>query len=248
MLSTHGRKFDDVYIERRDPGPPGRPETPRPRASPSPARRPPFCGGRPGVRASRPRRGARRPRGGLGDRRYVTIITVSSTKLHGAAWREGRGAPKPPREGRPPACARPWRPELSRRVTATHGTKPLRALFSQRSDRRDRQREGSRMTNVDEPVENAWLRSGGRCECRCGSHHHADRCAHKLRWESRAQESRRGAWEVRHWAPPSVTVWEATRGCEILCWECYIHLRECVRSPQSTTPQFRAGRHVDVSR
>jgi hypothetical protein len=78
-LSSRGRKFDDVYIDRRSPGPLGRPETPRPRASPSPARRPPFCGGRPGVRASRHRRGARRPRGGPGDRRYVTVITVIST-------------------------------------------------------------------------------------------------------------------------------------------------------------------------
>src|SRR5512139_2738920 len=53
--------------------PPGRPETPRPRASPSPARRAPFWGDRPGVRASRHRvpaqrvgAGARRPRGGPG--------------------------------------------------------------------------------------------------------------------------------------------------------------------------------------
>ena len=74
-LSTHGHKFEDVFIGRTSLGPPGRPETPRHThaphgypASPSPARRPPVWGGRPGVRASRPRRGARRPRGGPGDR------------------------------------------------------------------------------------------------------------------------------------------------------------------------------------
>jgi len=94
-LSTRGRKFGDVYVSRRDPGPPGRSETPRHThaahgypASPSPARRLPVCGGRPGVRAaSRPRvparrvgAGARRSRGGPGDRRHVTVFAVSSTK------------------------------------------------------------------------------------------------------------------------------------------------------------------------
>ena len=36
---TRGHKFDDVYLGLIRPGPPGRPETPRPRANPSPARR-----------------------------------------------------------------------------------------------------------------------------------------------------------------------------------------------------------------
>ena len=105
------------------------------------------------------------------------------------------------------------------------------------------------MTNVDEAVENAWLRSGGRCECRRGRHHHhADRCSRKLHWESRAEEARRGAWEVHHWAPPSITVWEATQGCEILCWECYTQLQQSARLPQSTTLQCRAVRHAEMSR
>jgi hypothetical protein len=79
-LSTEKRKFDDVFTARMTLGPPGRPETPRPRASPSPARRPSFCDGRPGVRASRHRRSARRPRGGLGDRQtspYVRAAPLS---------------------------------------------------------------------------------------------------------------------------------------------------------------------------
>jgi len=104
-LSTHGRKYDDGYISREDPGPPDRSETPRHThaarvypASPVPAGTPcavslqgvgpPVCGGRPGVRASRHRvparrvGGARRPRGGPGVRRYVTVFSISSTKHH----------------------------------------------------------------------------------------------------------------------------------------------------------------------
>jgi len=109
-LSTRGRKFGDVYVSRRDPGPPGRSETPRHThaahgypASPSPARRPPVCGGRPGVRPSRHRvparrvgAGARRSRAGPGDRRYVTVFAVSSTKPHHASLAEATIS-KPPR-------------------------------------------------------------------------------------------------------------------------------------------------------
>jgi hypothetical protein len=79
------------------------------------------------------------------------------------------------------------------------------------------------MTNVDEAVENAWLRSRAGCECRCGSHHHENRCARKLLWESRGQEFQRGAWEAHQGTSLSVAVSQATEACEILCWECYTH-------------------------
>jgi len=87
--STRGHKFDDVYVGRRSLGPPGRPETPRPRASPSPVRRSAPRADRPGVRASRPRRGVRRPRGGPGDRRHVTVAAGRSSKCRWAIWQAG---------------------------------------------------------------------------------------------------------------------------------------------------------------
>ena len=41
MPGAHGRKIDDVFLARKDPGPPGRPETLRPRASRTQLRRVP---------------------------------------------------------------------------------------------------------------------------------------------------------------------------------------------------------------
>jgi hypothetical protein len=88
------------------------------------------------------------------------------------------------------------------------------------------------MIAFDEAVENAWMRSGARCECRCGSHGHGECCQRHLRWESRGQESRQGAWEAHYKAPPTAPVLEATRGCEILCWECYSRTVSGYRIPR----------------
>jgi hypothetical protein len=73
----------------------------------------------------------------------------------------------------------------------------------------------------DEAVENAWMRSGARCECQHDFHGHGGRCQRQLLWKRRGQESRQGAWEARQASPRTAVVLEATQGCEILCWECY---------------------------
>jgi uncharacterized radical SAM superfamily Fe-S cluster-containing enzyme len=86
------------------------------------------------------------------------------------------------------------------------------------------------MTAVDEAVENAWMRSGARCECRRGCAGHRDRCHRQLVWESRAQEPCLGAWEAHHKTSRAAAVLEATQACEILCWECFRHASSAVPS------------------
>jgi hypothetical protein len=77
------------------------------------------------------------------------------------------------------------------------------------------------MMATDEAAENAWMRSGARCECRRGSHGHGERCRHLLRWESRGRQSSPGAWDAVHTDPRPAAVLVATQTCEILCRECY---------------------------
>jgi hypothetical protein len=54
------------------------------------------------------------------------------------------------------------------------------------------------MVSVDEPVENAWMRSNARCECRREAHHQGHRCNHDLVWEHRGRAAHGGAWEAHH--------------------------------------------------
>jgi hypothetical protein len=66
-------------------------------------------------------------------------------------------------------------------------------------------------------VDQAWARSGGRCECTCSGHGHSDRCGREL------LRDRRGA-EPSYW-------WEAHKKAaggkdtlsnyEILCHKCF---------------------------
>jgi len=67
-------------------------------------------------------------------------------------------------------------------------------------------------------VDQAWERSGGRCECTRSSHPHgAKRCPKKLNKGSRGKESEMG-WEAHH----IVTTGPATlSNCQILCMECH---------------------------
>ena len=76
---------------------------------------------------------------------------------------------------------------------------------------------GSTMAFEDSVVDQAWARSGGRCECTRRGHGHSERCGHELLRE------RRGA-EPSYW-------WEAQKkaaggdytlnNCEILCQDCF---------------------------
>lgn len=70
-------------------------------------------------------------------------------------------------------------------------------------------------------VDQAWVRSGGRCECTHIDHGHSERCGREL------LRDRRGA-EPSYW-------WEAHKkvaggndtlnNCEILCHECFEQTR-----------------------
>jgi hypothetical protein len=67
-------------------------------------------------------------------------------------------------------------------------------------------------------VQQAWTRSGGRCECTSGSHQHASRCGRALVWERRTGENKPGAWvadsKSGRFSPEAAD-------CEIVCWTCY---------------------------
>ena len=75
---------------------------------------------------------------------------------------------------------------------------------------------GNTMAFLDSVIDQAWARSGGRCECTRTGHGHAERCDQELLKE------RRGA-EPSYW-------WEAHKkvaggddtlsNCEILCHNC----------------------------
>ncbi len=77
------------------------------------------------------------------------------------------------------------------------------------------------MVNRDEPVEDAWIRSHGQCECHAASHGHRGRCPHVLAWEQRGRAVQPGGWEARAKNPGNVAGWEAVRQCAILCWACF---------------------------
>lgn len=71
----------------------------------------------------------------------------------------------------------------------------------------------------EETIREAWMRAGGRCECRRYTHNHTGiRCNKELVWENRGREAGRGAWEAHH---RSSTGGDALSNCEILCWVCH---------------------------
>lgn len=71
-------------------------------------------------------------------------------------------------------------------------------------------------------VDAAWVRSGGRCECKRKSHNHPyHRYATILNAYSRGKETQMG-WEAHHIdSNGSATV----DNCEILCQECHKNTR-----------------------
>ena len=77
------------------------------------------------------------------------------------------------------------------------------------------------MVSTDETVENAWMRSHARCECRRASHHHHGLCNQDLVWENRGRGIRSGAWEAHLMSYKATAGWKAVNHCEILCWQCY---------------------------
>lgn len=49
----------------------------------------------------------------------------------------------------------------------------------------------------EQTIQQAWNRSGGRCECTRILHSHSGRCNKQLSYENRGREGR-GAWEAHH--------------------------------------------------
>jgi hypothetical protein len=73
---------------------------------------------------------------------------------------------------------------------------------------------------VDEVVENAWVRSGGRCECSRRHHGHGVECGRALAWAHRGTHTATG-WELVRHGDPKVGGWQAVKDAQVLCVECY---------------------------
>ena len=73
----------------------------------------------------------------------------------------------------------------------------------------------------DSVVDQAWARSGGRCECTNSDHGHSERCGRELLRE------RRGSDPSYRWeAHIKVTDGDDTlSNCEILCHDCFKQMR-----------------------
>lgn len=66
-------------------------------------------------------------------------------------------------------------------------------------------------------VKQAWVRSGGRCECISKTHGHARMCRKKLLELYRGDDESDCGWEARS---ISGSYPEVLADCEILCWDC----------------------------
>ncbi len=66
-------------------------------------------------------------------------------------------------------------------------------------------------------IDQAWNRSGGRCECGRTSHGHGFICAKSLIKDNRGREEY-GAWEAHH---INANGGDILSNCEILCWDCH---------------------------
>ena len=80
------------------------------------------------------------------------------------------------------------------------------------------------MKNVpfsDDVINQAWERSGGRCECTRNSHDHEGRCPQTLIRENQGRRGYRGAWEAHHIESEDSGGPNTLSNCEILCWNCH---------------------------
>lgn len=74
------------------------------------------------------------------------------------------------------------------------------------------------MAFSEDSIDFAWLRAGGRCECKRTNHGHGKyRCAKILIFLNRGCEGE-GSWEAHR-----ISAWdgEVPSNCEIVCWSCY---------------------------
>ncbi len=70
-------------------------------------------------------------------------------------------------------------------------------------------------------VDNAWDRSGSKCECNSSSHSHRNRCSTSLNKGSRGKETAMG-WEAHHINSNGAST---LSNCEILCQDCHKNTR-----------------------
>lgn len=70
-------------------------------------------------------------------------------------------------------------------------------------------------------VDQAFNRSGGKCECTRSLHNHlGGRCGALLMYKSRGREGL-GAWEANHINRVESDGADSLSNCEILCWPCH---------------------------
>ena len=79
------------------------------------------------------------------------------------------------------------------------------------------------MAFSDLTVRQAWMRSGGRCECQRSTHGHTytGRCPQRLLWNERGNDRSPCGWEAHHKTAASVGGSDSLSNCEILCIECH---------------------------
>ena len=76
------------------------------------------------------------------------------------------------------------------------------------------------MAFTDDVLQQAWQRSGGKCECQNRSHDHGFyACDELLEWLNRAQPGL-GSWEARHKVVPEDGGDDSLENCEIVCLDC----------------------------
>ena len=73
------------------------------------------------------------------------------------------------------------------------------------------------MTFSEVTINDAWERSGGKCECVRSTCTHIGRCNKELHFESRGSESQFG-WEAHHVTADGP---DSLSNCEILCQDCH---------------------------
>jgi len=64
-------------------------------------------------------------------------------------------------------------------------------------------------------VDEAWIRSGGKCECTRTTHSHIGRCNKMLLKSARGDRNGFFGWEAHH---ISSTGGDTLSNCEMLCW------------------------------
>ena len=70
-------------------------------------------------------------------------------------------------------------------------------------------------------VDDAWKRSGGKCECTRTSHGHSARCGKNLCYENRGKDGAWGAWEAHHRVSVASGGRDILSNCEMLCLDCH---------------------------